>query len=253
MALVRRRHAQGADDEASHESRLPEAAAADEGDPPVTVAPLLHAFLPQTLRESGQLIPAERREDWEAAGDYWEVGAHVASVLAFADNAAEQIRQEGRQEAIRIHEEALQEAARIRQEAEEVLQESNQQRSDIETYIAEAQAKADRYAEEKQQQADAEASKTRADAEKEARSIVGAAERRARAIEKAARLRGAEIEEGSRSAEERLSELLVSVRRLTGRLEDTLGSVVDEAGGTENTDEQLEQAPKTRSTRRAAS
>jgi hypothetical protein len=213
-------------DEASEESQPPQPAKADEGDrPPVTDAPLLSAFLPQALRESGQLTPshdnhhapAERREAGEAPGNYREVGTHVASVLASADNAAEQIRQEARQDAIRIHEDARQEA------------------------------------EEKQQQADAEASNIRVNAENDARSIVGVAERRARAIEKAARLRVAEIEEVSRRAEERLKKTLAIVRTLTGQLEDTLGVEEGDAVVTEDTEDPPEQTPKTRSARRAAS
>jgi hypothetical protein len=261
MGFVRRRQGEGAHDEASEERQPPQPDKAHEGDrPPVTDAPLLSVFLPKTLREGGQLtlsqdkddLAAERREAEEAPGNYREVGAHVASVLASADNAAEQIREEARREAIRINEDARQDAARIRQEAEEAVQESDRQRSDIEKYIAEARTTADRYAEEKQQQADAEASNTRVNAENDARSIVGAAERRARAIEKAARLRGAEIEEESRSAEERLKELLAIVRTLTGKLEDTLSVEEDEAVLTDDTDEP-EQARKTRSARRAAS
>jgi DNA repair exonuclease SbcCD ATPase subunit len=259
MGFDRRKQGEGAHDDASEESQPRQPAKADEGDrPPVTDAPLLSAFLPRTLREKGQLTPsehehhplAENREAGEAPGNYREVGAHVASVLAFADNAAEQIRQEARQEAIRIQEDARQETARIRQEAEEAVQESNQQRSDIERYIAEARATTERYAEEKQQQADAEASNTRVNAENDARSIVGEAERRARAIEKAARLRGAEIEEESRRAEERLKELLAVIRTLTGQLEDMLGVEEDEAVLTADTDEPPEQP---RSARRAAS
>jgi hypothetical protein len=262
MGFVRRRQEERAHDEASEESEPPQPAKADEGDqPPVTDAPLLSAFLPRTLRERGQPTAsedehhplAERREAAEAPGDYREVGAHVASVLASADDAAEQIRQEARQEAIRIEDDARLEAARIRHEAEEALQESNQRRSETEQYIAEARATADRYAEEKQQQADAEASNATVTAEKDARSIVRAAGRRARAIEKAARLRGAEIEKESRGTEERLKELLAIVRAVTGRLEGTLGAEVEEAVFTEDTDAPPEQAPKKRSARRAAS
>ena len=262
MGFVRRRQEEGAHDAASDESGPPQPATADEDDQlPVTDAALLSAFLPRTLRERGQPTAsedehhplAERGEAVEAPGDYREVGAHVASVLASADHAAEQIRQDARQEAIRIEDDARLEAARIRHEAAEALQESNQQRSDTEQYIAEVRAAAVRYAEEKQQQADAEASTARVTAETDARSIVRAAVRRARAIEKTARRRAAEIDKESRRAEERLKEFLAIVRTVTGRLEDTLGAEVDEAAFTEDTDAPPDQAPKKRSARRAAS
>jgi len=193
-------------------------AAADEAQP-------VDRFLPYSLRAAPE-AEAPARAPAEGAverGAYEEVGDRVAGVLASAEQAAAEIRDEATREAEGIRGEARADALRIRRDAEETVRDSEQLRSDAEAYAAEVRTAADGYAQEKRSEADSAVAETQRRAEAEAAEIVDGAAAEARDVVAAARRRGADLEREHEAVQERLRELLVISRDVTGRLEQHLG------------------------------
>jgi hypothetical protein len=201
--------------------------------------------------EEHQRPPVAVRETTTRPRDYVEVGAHVASVLAAAEQAAVHIRQEAKDEASEIRDDARQEAARIRQDAAADLRDLQRQRSELEKYTLETRAAADDYADKKRGEGDADAAKIKAEAEGQARSIVKDAEVRARGVEDAARRRGAELERESQQIEERLRDLMTTSRELAEHLETRLART--DRRQADSSEKGLEEALKPKPARKAAS
>lgn len=193
----------------------------------------------------------EPRETAAPPRDYIEVGAHVASVLAAAEQAAVHIRQEAKKEANEIRDDARHEATRIRHDAAADLRDLQRQRSELEKYILETRGAADEYAEKKRSEGDAEAAKIKADAEGQARSIVNDAERQARGVEEAAHRRGVELERESQQIEERLRGLMNTSRELAEHLEARLART--DRGQPASTGKGIEEALKPKPARKATS
>ena len=188
-------------------------------------APPVDRFLPYSLRAAPEDVaptraPAEGGVERRA---YKEVGDRVAGVLGSAEQAAAEIREEATREAAGIRGEAREDALRIQRDAEETVRASEQLRSDAETYAAEVRTAADGYAQEKRREADSAVAEAQRRAGGEATEIVDRAATEARDVVAAARRRGAELEREHEAVQERLRELLVISRDVTGRLEQHLG------------------------------
>jgi len=203
------------DDEESQEAGAP------TPDPPPTKA-RMELFTPYSMHEQGgsetvqqpAVNPAERRDSTPhedpaetkiqarpTVKNYDQFGEQVASVLASAELAAEQIRQSAQEEAKQLQSEAQEKAdARLAQATEEVERthrEVEQLRADADTYSEETRAAADRH-----------------EAEMRAK-----AEQKARDIEAEARLRHTALLEEVEETDARLQQLLRILRGMTTRLE----------------------------------
>ena len=209
-----------------------EVAQADEGrelasqpDAPADEEAPVDRFLPYSLRAAPEAVRAARApaEGGVERRSYEEVGDRVAGVLASAEQAAAEIREEATREAAGIRDEAREDAARIRRDAEETVRDSKQLRSDAETYAAQVRTAADGYAQEKRREADSAVAEVQRRAEGEAAEIVDRAAAEARDVVAAAHRRGADLEREHEAVQERLRELLVISRDVTGRLERHLG------------------------------
>jgi len=157
---------------------------------------------------------------------YAEVGEQVASVLAAAHRAAEEIRATALEEAERLRHEAEADAASKRDEAataaEQTRRESEALRAEAEEHSREVREDADRYVATTRQQADDEAATRRAESEREAAEMRGAAEQRAREIETDALQRRKGIIAEAERSEARLEQLLGVCRAMTSQLEELL-------------------------------
>ena len=252
MGRVRRPRKDGLGEGTTAESQVhPRRTLAETKQTRNTDSPGLERFLPYSLRT--RRTPGQNTRDagsdaegppLEDSADFAQVGSHIASVLAAAEHAAEQISEEAREAASKIREDASREAERIRREADDVASACERQRAEIEKYVAETREAADAYAQKTRQTGEAEAEKIRADAEKTARSVVGEAERRGQDIEDAARRRSEHLAKEEHDIEERMRNLLGASRELTEHLEEELGlkSSPEAAAGQESLDEALKPA-----------
>jgi hypothetical protein len=204
-------------------------------------------FLPRYLLERREpLSPGRKKSQSEgqesepASTDFGAVGEQVAAVLASAQQAAEEIRQQAAREAEQVLADADEGSARTRDNAAVVLRDAERERLEAERYGAQTRAAADSYAEEKRRENDSEAERIKAGAEGEGRAIVKAAERRAHEIEQAAHRRSDEIAAESAHVEERLKEFLSTSQALSERLVDVLAAKETELAVTdESLDEVL--------------
>jgi cell division septum initiation protein DivIVA len=141
---------------------------------------------------------------------YADIGERVASVLAAAETAANQIRED----------------AALR--AEEVLEAANQEAEDVRrkaaAYDTDTRAAVDSYASEQRREAEQEIRKQLTDSEAQARATRQAAEAMARQIEEEGQRRGKALREESQAVEERLKKALAGLRRMTIEIEQLLGS-----------------------------
>lgn len=240
--------------------RIPDGDEEDEGsrEAPAHADSVGAMFLPHHLLERREgLAPRRKKRQADgqgseaALGDLGAVGRQVATVLAAAQQAAEEIRQEATREGEHIRAEADAEAGRARANASDVLREAERQRSEAEKYVAETRAVVDSYADERRREAENEAEKIKSRAEGEGRAIIKAAERRAKEIEEAAQRRGDELAEESIKVEEWLREVLSASQTVSEHLEDVLAT----KPGTDLTVtyESLDEAPKQRSAESASS
>jgi hypothetical protein len=240
--------------------RIPDRDEDDEGsrEAPAHAESVGATFLPHHLLERREgLSPRRKKRQPDGQGseaaldDFGAVGRQVATVLAAAQQAAEEIRQEATREGERIRAEADAEAGRIRANASDVLREAERQRSEAEEYLAETRAVADSYADAKRLEADNEAEKVKARAEGDGRAIIKAAERRGQEIEEAAQRRGDEVAEESMKVEEWLRKVLSASQTVSQHLERVLAT----KQGTDLTVtyESLDDAPKQRSAESASS
>jgi vacuolar-type H+-ATPase subunit E/Vma4 len=210
----------------------------------------LARFLPHSLRAGRRRIARADEQDGvtdavdealEVPRQIGEVGAHVELVLAAAEQAAKQIRQEAQETASEIRVEAGRDAARIHDEVEEALRASERARAQVEQYVLEARAAADVQAEQALRDANAEAGRIRTDAAREAGRIVAEAERRGQELEDAARHRTEGLAQDADDIETRLDEWLETLRTLTHQLERRLAvdSPAEANAGPESLDEAL--------------
>jgi hypothetical protein len=180
-----------------------------------------------------KIVKSATPEQGDQNESYAQVGEQVASVLAAAHRAADEIRATALEEAERIRDEAEADAASSRDEAgraaEQTRRESEALRAEADEYSREAREAADRYVATTREQIEDEAANRRAESEQEAREKHRSAEQRAREIEtEALERRKAIIEEAERS-QARLEQLLGVFRGMTSRLEELLGA--EQAGG----------------------
>jgi len=177
--------------------------------------------------ETGERSPAVKiarsQTQREEHGGYAEVGEQVASVLAAAQQAAEEVRAAAVQEAERIRQEAEADAASTRREAASAAEQTRSEigalRAEAEEYSREAREAADRYAVTTRRQVEEEVAARRAESDERARDIERAAAEQAREIEaEALERRRTIIEEADRS-EERLEELLQEFQGMTAQLD----------------------------------
>jgi vacuolar-type H+-ATPase subunit E/Vma4 len=180
-----------------------------------------------------KIVKSATPDQDEQNESYAQVGEQVASVLAAAHRAADEIRANALEEAERIRDEAEADAASTRDEAgraaEQTRSETEALRAEADEYSREAREAADRYVATTREQVEDEAANRRAESEQEAREKHRSAEQRARDIETGAlERRKAIIEEAERS-EARLEQLLGVCRGMTSQLEELLRA--DQAGG----------------------
>jgi DNA anti-recombination protein RmuC len=106
-----------------------------------------------------QGLISSAKEGRAAPPDFVAVGAHVASVLAAAEQTASQIRQDANLEADAIREDALDEAVRVRDQAVSALRDAQRQQADIEKLVREVRGAADAYSEQRRREGDEAAAK----------------------------------------------------------------------------------------------
>lgn len=151
---------------------------------------------------------------------YAEIGERVAGVLAAAETAAHQIREDARSSAEEVLSIAREEADALRRDAS--------------AYDADTRAAVESYASDRRREVDQEIQKQFADSESQARATRQAAEAMARRIEDDAKRRGQALREESRAVEERLKKAAQGLRRMTAEIEELLGT--DDGGGESLTD-----------------
>jgi hypothetical protein len=156
-------------------------------------------------------------EEDRQPGSFAELGEHVASVLATAREAAEQIEADALREATLLRERSEAEAARTladaREKARELEAETARAHSEAGAAAEEIRARAEAYADEKRQEADEAAAELVARTERQARERARAAEERQHALD-------VNVER----TEERLRKLVTGLRELAGRLDVLVGS-----------------------------
>jgi hypothetical protein len=211
----------------------------------------LDRFLPQTLRtgrrrvlqrdEQGRPTDAVTEESIQLPRQLGEVGAHVELVLAAAEQAAEQIRQEALQAANEIRAEAGLDAARMRRELEEAARASERQRAEVGQYVVETRTAADAQAEQVLREADAEAAKIKTDATRQGGRMLAEAERRGHELEETARTRVEQLADEAHQIEARLDDWLTTLRAVTQELERRLAvdTPAEPDAGSESLDEAL--------------
>jgi cell division septum initiation protein DivIVA len=143
-----------------------------------------------------------------ASGSYADIGERVAGVLAAAETAANQIREDARASAEEI-------LSLAREEAEAL-------RRDTDAYDADTRAAVESYASNRRREVDQELQKQLADGETQARATRQAAEAMARQIEDDARRHGQALREETRSVEERLKKAAQGLRRMTKEIDELL-------------------------------
>jgi cell division septum initiation protein DivIVA len=141
---------------------------------------------------------------------YADIGERVAGVLAAADTAASQIREDARASAEEILSLARDEAEALRREAA--------------AYDADTRAAVESYASDRRREVDEDVQGQLADAERQARATREAAEAMARQIEDEARRRGQALRDESQAVEERLQKAAQGLRRMTAGIEELLGA-----------------------------
>jgi predicted metal-dependent hydrolase len=146
---------------------------------------------------------------------YADIGERVAGVLTAAEAAAGQIRQDAHGEAEEILNAARREAEAVRQ--------------DSVAYDTDTRAAVESYASDRRREVDQETQKLRADSETQARATRQAAEAMARQIEEEGRQRGQALRDESKAVEERLKKAVVGLRRMTGEIEELLGTPAGDA------------------------
>lgn len=141
---------------------------------------------------------------------YADIGERVAGVLAAAETAATQIREDARASA----EEVL---SLAREEAEAL-------RRDAAAYDADTREAVEAYASNRRREIDEDVQRQLADSEAQARATRQAAEAMARQIEEEAKRRGQALRDESRAVEERLKKAAQGLRRMTAEIEELLGA-----------------------------
>jgi vacuolar-type H+-ATPase subunit E/Vma4 len=143
------------------------------------------------------------------------VGEHVASVLRAAEDAAERIEADARQEAARVVEEARREAS----------EQADAARERVQTATAEAERlrlEAEAWSRQTREAAETYSSERRADGESAASEIVSDAKQRAAAIGEEAERRQQALKMDVSLAEERLRKLASGLHELADRLDELL-------------------------------
>jgi cell division septum initiation protein DivIVA len=141
---------------------------------------------------------------------YADIGERVAGVLAAAETAATDIREDARGSAEEI-------LSIARDEAEAL-------RADAAAYDADTRAAVDSYASDRRREVDQAVERQLADSETQARATRQAAEAMARQVEEDARQRGQALRDESRAVEERLKKAAHGLRRMTNEIDELLGA-----------------------------
>jgi cell division septum initiation protein DivIVA len=144
------------------------------------------------------------------ASSYADIGERVAGVLAAAETAATQIREDARASADDVLSVARDEAEALRRDAA--------------AYDADTRAAVESYASDRRREVDQEVQKQFAESETQARATRQAAEAMARQIEDDARQHGQALRDESRAVEERLKKAAQGLRRMTSEIEQLLGA-----------------------------
>jgi cell division septum initiation protein DivIVA len=139
-----------------------------------------------------------------------DIGERVAGVLAAAEAAANQIREDARGSADEILSIAREEAEALRRDAS--------------AYDTDTRAAVESYASDRRREVDEDVQQLLADAESQARATRQAAEAMARRIEEDAKRRGQALREESRAVEERLTKAAQGLRRMTAEIDELLGA-----------------------------
>ena len=148
------------------------------------------------------------------ASSYADIGERVAGVLAAAETAATQIREDARANADDVLSIARDEAEALRREAA--------------AYDADTRAAVESYASDRRREVDEEVQKQFAESETQARATRQAAEAMARQIEDDARQYGQALRDESRAVEERLKKAAQGLRGMTREIEQLLGAAAGE-------------------------
>jgi cell division septum initiation protein DivIVA len=162
------------------------------------------------------LAAASDTSSQPSPSSYADIGERVAGVLAAAETAALQIREDARASAEEILSLARDEAEVLRREAA--------------AYDTDTRAAVESYASDRRREVDEDVHEQLADSERQARATREAAEAMARQIEDEARRRGQALRDESRAVEERLQKAAQGLRRMTAGIEELLGTPADDGG-----------------------
>jgi uncharacterized membrane protein YqiK len=187
---------------------------------------------PQTEARSEEDLDARHRVaqylgSSPSAGDATEkldrIGVHVSSVLRAAEEAAERIESEARQEAGTLLDQARREATSktedAQQRADATIEEAARMRREAEQWANQTREAAETYSSDRRGEAEAEATEIIRQAEQERTEAAEGEERRRQALKLDISL-----------AEERLRQLAEGLYELAGRLEELLPPRVDNGG-----------------------
>jgi hypothetical protein len=151
------------------------------------------------------------------------IGVHVSSVLRAAEEAAERIESEARQEAGALLDQARREATSktedAQQRADATIEEAARMRREAEQWASQTREAAETYSSDRRGEAEAEATEIIRQAEQEATEAAEGQERRRQALKLDISL-----------AEERLRQLADGLYELAGRLEELLPPRLDNGG-----------------------
>lgn len=170
------------------------------------------AAMSKIVDESGQVSGQETRASQT-------VSDRVSGVIRAAEELAEQIRADAREEAVQIKSRADEaHAAATKRHAEEL----DRLRAAAEAEAGEVRRTAEIYATDHRRSAEAGTAKLLAEAEAQARAMREAAEQMAMQMETAALRRREELEQGTRQVETRLRDVQAGLREIASELDELL-------------------------------
>ena len=176
---------------------------------------------PSVTGTTSENVEPSLAEEKAQAPAYADFGSRVAGILDAAEQTAEQIRAEARDDAAALRQDAEAASAARRDQLE---READKLRSEAETYAAETRKTGESYATQHRREAEEQAARTLSDAEAQARATREAAEEMAAQIETTGRQRQEQLQEATGTMEARLQRAVGGLREMTAQLESLLGA-----------------------------
>jgi cell division septum initiation protein DivIVA len=179
-----------------------------------------------SVRGDGETVAAGTVPD-NGRGAHADVGAGVTAILQAAEDAADRIRAEAREQAADLIRQA-EKAAHAR--LQELTRDADRVREEAEAEARDMRLAVEAYGTKRRREADAEAGDVVARAEARARELIAAAEAKARESGREAARRSEELRGQVRSLEARRERALDALRKIASHLDDALESSASDAG-----------------------